>query len=427
MADLSEIVFESLNDSYARGRYGPFAVILRRADNYVNATKLAALGEKRFDHWLANKGSKELIAAVAARLAAPPGNPGDALGRQAAPTATVTGGATPEVRGTYVHPLLVPHIASWVSTEFAIKASEILNAAMVREYREALRAKDDKIDRLEAMVVRLQATAENTGNRVDGLVSEVGGLRKQNDTLVSEVGGLISEVRVVREQNETLVETTTQVLSSVNEMQDLALAASKDAVVRPEDSRKEERFALLAVTDELNRRRLYVVRCQARTLTAQVSSRRRQAQAEARARAQRAAQQRDLDENMGRRLQELAASRVRVETVFALSCVPNARHLWNCIQEEAGEKIRVQPGAPTSIELIGMTESEFEELARRLREEPQSGCRAAAETVQKTAEQTVQVAVGQINMVNNLQLVVVAPARPKISDADLDDLLSGVL
>ena len=59
------------------------------------------------------------------------------------------------LKGTYTHPLLIPHIASWVSPKFAIMVSEIVNNYLVKEYKEELYQKDvelgkrkDKIDEL---------------------------------------------------------------------------------------------------------------------------------------------------------------------------------------------------------------------------------------------------------------------------------------
>jgi hypothetical protein len=297
------------------------------------------------------------------------------------------------------------------------------------------------------MLTKLQKATDVTGLRVEGLVEEVGGMRKQNDTLVEEVGGmrkqnkvltsvvrgvqkqneaLTSEVRGVREQNEILIDTATEVLASVNELQDLALATAKDAVTRPDDSSKEERFALLAVTDELKRRRLCIVRCQARTLATQVASRRRQAQAEARLRAQKEAKKRDLDERKVQQLQSLAAGRVRVDTVFALACVPNARHLWTRVQEEAGDKIKTSGSASTFIELVDITEDEFEALARRLHEEPQTDCRATAESVHYAAQQAVQVAVGPVYVTNNILIVSETPSSDmsKLSNEDVDEVMA---
>jgi hypothetical protein len=42
------------------------------------------------------------------------------------------------VTGTYAHPDLVPHIASWVSPSFAIKVSRIVNEYLVKEEKEKI-------------------------------------------------------------------------------------------------------------------------------------------------------------------------------------------------------------------------------------------------------------------------------------------------
>jgi hypothetical protein len=67
-------------------------------------------------------------------------------------TQTVEGGNLPLITGTYVHPHLAPHIASWVSPEFAVKVSQIVNNYIVRDYKEQVRVKDDKIDELSRKI-----------------------------------------------------------------------------------------------------------------------------------------------------------------------------------------------------------------------------------------------------------------------------------
>lgn len=51
----------------------------------------------------------------------------------------VSGGANGEIRGTYGHPLLAPHIASWTSPVFAVKVSHIVNDYIVRSYIDQIR------------------------------------------------------------------------------------------------------------------------------------------------------------------------------------------------------------------------------------------------------------------------------------------------
>jgi len=48
-----------------------------------------------------------------------------------------------KLRETYVHPLLIPHIASWANEEFAVKVSKIINKYFVSE---EIKKKDKLLD-----------------------------------------------------------------------------------------------------------------------------------------------------------------------------------------------------------------------------------------------------------------------------------------
>jgi hypothetical protein len=134
--DLSDLIYEPVNDEYGWGRYGYFKVLIRKKDGYINVTKLCQDGGKRFDNWLRLKEVDRFVN----EFKSSPQNRGELLG-------TVMAGDY-ILRGTYAHPLLVPHIASWISTEFAFKVSRIVNDHMVRVFEEQMRQKDTKIDEL---------------------------------------------------------------------------------------------------------------------------------------------------------------------------------------------------------------------------------------------------------------------------------------
>ena len=67
---------------------------------YINAAKLCALAGKRFDHWLANKESKEMVRV-------------SSESKKNNTTITVKGGRNSKITGTYVHPDLIPYIILW--------------------------------------------------------------------------------------------------------------------------------------------------------------------------------------------------------------------------------------------------------------------------------------------------------------------------
>jgi len=105
--DLNNIIFEKINDKFSRGKYGDFDVIIMKKNSYINATKLIhdAPGNKQLADWTRGKFAKALMNNVSSSL----GISRDAL------YVVITGGRITKIRGTYVHPDLIPHIASWAS------------------------------------------------------------------------------------------------------------------------------------------------------------------------------------------------------------------------------------------------------------------------------------------------------------------------
>jgi hypothetical protein len=141
---IKKLAFESIDGKYSKALYGDFTVTMDMTNGYINATKLCADGGKRFDNWLQNKGNKEMVEYFESHI----------LEFQDMKI-TVTGGQTLEIRGTYVHPDLIPHIASWVSPAFAYKVSKIVNNFLIRE-------KEAEIERLTGAKTRLELMLEES-------------------------------------------------------------------------------------------------------------------------------------------------------------------------------------------------------------------------------------------------------------------------
>jgi hypothetical protein len=128
--DITKLAYEKINERYSKAKYGDFNVIMDTTNGYINATKLCADGNKQFKNWLQNKSNKE------SQLM----------------TYSLTGGQNNLIRGTYVHHKLIPHVAAWVSVEFADKVSDIINSFLVRERDDEIRAlKGDKCDLVKMM------------------------------------------------------------------------------------------------------------------------------------------------------------------------------------------------------------------------------------------------------------------------------------
>jgi hypothetical protein len=112
---MTELIYEAVTPEYGWGKYGKFRVLIRRKDGYINSTKLCKDGGKELFHYMENKCSKELIECVVSSID---------TSRDKIIQKIMIG--PNDLRGTYVHQDLIPHIASWVSSRFAVQISIIL-------------------------------------------------------------------------------------------------------------------------------------------------------------------------------------------------------------------------------------------------------------------------------------------------------------
>lgn len=147
---ITKLAYESIDDTYSHAEYGDFKVIMNIKTGYINATKLCADGEKQLKNWLRNDHATELIECFKSQ-----GLNNERL------TMTVSGGQNTTIRGTYAHPDLIPHIASWVSPKFAIKVSKIVNEFLIREREEVIRRLTGEKSELIQMLEESNKRREN--------------------------------------------------------------------------------------------------------------------------------------------------------------------------------------------------------------------------------------------------------------------------
>src|SRR3977135_3532532 len=137
---IGDICYEQIKGNYWYANYHGFKVVMDKSNGYINATKLCVDGGKSFYNWLALKRSKETMNYYLKKLNQPqsgevfypkhiqmhmkpasPGIQGDASGNANStnntilPSITITGGEDAAIRGTYIHPKLIHHIAMWIS------------------------------------------------------------------------------------------------------------------------------------------------------------------------------------------------------------------------------------------------------------------------------------------------------------------------
>jgi HAMP domain-containing protein len=125
------------------------------SNGYINATKLCKLENKLFKEWLKNNNSKELIKEVEKDI-----NPAGGIPPAGNKALIEYKSGYTELRGTYIHPLLIPTIASWVSPRFTIKVNKIINDFIVSEYKMSIKEKNTKIKNQSSEIKELNKKIE---------------------------------------------------------------------------------------------------------------------------------------------------------------------------------------------------------------------------------------------------------------------------
>jgi hypothetical protein len=103
-------LFEKITDKYHWSKFGDFKMIIDDK-GYINATYLCKQGNKRLSTWNENKNSKSITNAVCLEL-----NLDISEIKY-----SVQGGKIIEIRGTYMHPILMTAICAWCSDEMFVK------------------------------------------------------------------------------------------------------------------------------------------------------------------------------------------------------------------------------------------------------------------------------------------------------------------
>jgi hypothetical protein len=185
---LLSLATEKIDKYFSIGKYGDFTIVIMNKNGYVNATKLCRFAKnknnkpKEFKNWLRNNRSSELVDEIAKELT------------DQVPFISITQTMNNEVRGTYVHPDLIPHIASWASPAFAIKVSRIANNFFNEEKDRIIEEKTCKINKLNNKIDKLD-------NKIERVLESNRELIEKNKEILYKVDR-ISNNRVIGTGND---------------------------------------------------------------------------------------------------------------------------------------------------------------------------------------------------------------------------------
>ncbi|UWX11394.1 CRPV-285 [Crowpox virus] len=144
-----------------------------------------------------------------------------------------------EVAGSYVHPDLIPHIASWISPLFAVKVSKIINCYVSGKYEFKLKEKESKIEELMELLYKFNDKYDRDTLELKELYKEQ---RKEAKTLSKQY---LRDTTELKEHNKRMEEKydrdTRELKTELKKIKERL----KDKVINPSSPNKLHRLVIL--------------------------------------------------------------------------------------------------------------------------------------------------------------------------------------
>jgi hypothetical protein len=230
--------------TFGKAKYGEFEVLMIKENGFINATKLCTLAGKNFTDYARRDWFKELVKFYNLLLS-------ERSSKIILQTEVIK-----HLRGTYIHPKILPHLLSRLSVEFADKVSDIVNNWVVREYKESIREKDTKIDDL---MRELKIFREESKKDMDKVIDQNTQVINQNNQLLDQneiiADELLETKDILMDTQDEVVRVNDEIVHVSGEMVKVNIKlgiACNERVPRP-DSKSIEHFVFLKLSSPITK------------------------------------------------------------------------------------------------------------------------------------------------------------------------------
>jgi hypothetical protein len=144
-----------LNEDFERATYNGVSIIRHIKTGYVNATKICSDNKRRFKNLTDTDRWHSIINIYDEEIS---------LGEKT-PDAKLwfVNRDCNEIRGSYIHPRLVNHVAEWANLRYVVKVQVIMDAINVNNFEKL----NKEISELKGKIKELTTTAHNNDVRTD--------------------------------------------------------------------------------------------------------------------------------------------------------------------------------------------------------------------------------------------------------------------
>ena len=337
MSKITEIIFEDICEGYGYGMYGDFKIIMMRKNGYVNASKLCREHNKKYDHWSRNDNSNELINVVKQRIQQKnliPHYWGIKKNEEFEPIIIIKGGGEiNKISGTYVHPLLIPHVASWISPEFGIKVSEIVNEHVIIEYKNQLLEKErenisltNRVDillkKIDEQTKKIDEQSQKMDEQSQKMDERTIQMTEQNNKIIKQNKKMSKETKILKKQNNKQIKQLSELQLTVSKISQKLVECAHI----PDKDELADRFVVIKSSNDY-----YVIRAQERNIYNAIKR----------------------QEQKGYR---------RINDLIESETIPNSIYLWNTIKDELTKEKKMETNRNNFV--LKMSEQDFITLVK---------------------------------------------------------------
>jgi predicted nuclease with TOPRIM domain len=260
---MEDITIDDINDDYMSGKYANFEIIIMKRNNYVNATKLCNTiniiedNNKLFRKWKINSRTQELLDELQEHV-----NQNHSKNSESETESDdyddnhklmiIKKDIEFNLSGTYVHPDLIPDIASWCSPKFSLKVSRIINKyynnktiqekdVVVKKLNKIIKQNDklsDQNDKLSDQNDKLSDQNDKLSVKIDKQSKSIDNLKDQNTNLIDESKKHTRQLKKLKIQNNDLH-------TEISELKNKYTIASNDIVVKTKNENKVNKFIVV--------------------------------------------------------------------------------------------------------------------------------------------------------------------------------------
>nr|URM61874.1 KilA-N domain-containing protein [Mimivirus sp.] len=263
-------------------------------DGYINVTKLCSEAKtkngkrKEFKQWKRTSDADEFIEEISSEVGV--------TTSELLKIVTTGSKHLTEIRGTYAHPYLVPHIASWASKKFGIRVSKIVNEYLAKEmfekHQNLIKRKDDKIDRLSKKIDKQTKT-----------------MQKQSETMQKQSETMKKQDKKIQK----LLSQGNEVLGYAKDTNRKINVVVNERVPVSDEPKNEESFYIVKNNDKVKKNK-QVYGYKAIRIT---------------------------NKSKSGTMSKYYKNHPNGEIILKIKYTPNAKHLWNACKEKYTSKMKI--------------------------------------------------------------------------------------